>query len=335
MAVPHIRRGDGKLDVLVVRRERKHQLRRLRYDQPALLHLAIDVAPAVKVLRDPETGEHVETVVERAVFLPLRGDAHKRFNDVRLRSELGKERARQRIPIAVSVGAADILGQQVQHLLVFGGRRQQLRVVVHRRGDKGVILSALAVAVFAVDEQPLHPQMADAARVAGQIHSSRDARRTAQTRAQRAELALRELRRLVHEDPVVFLPLILEIVVCAIVAKFDGRAVDEKEHVHRRVVACDLLRDHAAHRQDDALLQFGVFAADDQNAQVRIGERPAEALAHQNVGLAASSRSAVADVAGAGLTKQLLLGVEVPHVDIHRAAGVCHFAVCHFSTSLK
>ena len=51
--------------------------------------------------------------------------------------------------------------------------------------------------------------MPNTAGVAGEVHSLRELVHASQTAAKQAELLLRELRRLVNEDPVVFLSLIL------------------------------------------------------------------------------------------------------------------------------
>ena len=105
-----------------------------------------------------------------------------------LSPELREERTCHGVPVTVAPRPPNILRQQVQHLLVLWGRLQKLGVIIHRGGDEGVILGLFPFPVLPVHEQPLYPQVADAAWVAGQVHPPGELGRAAQARAQRAEL---------------------------------------------------------------------------------------------------------------------------------------------------
>ena len=105
-----------------------------------------------------------------------------------LSPELREKRACHGVPVTVTPRPPYILRQQVQHLLVLRGCLQKLRVIVHRGGDKGVILGLFPLPVFPVHEQPLYPQVADTAGVAGQVHPPGELGCTTQTRAKCAEL---------------------------------------------------------------------------------------------------------------------------------------------------
>ena len=66
--------------------------------------------------------------------------------------ELREERASHGVPVPVTPRPPHILRQQVQHLLVLRGRLQKLGVIVHRGGDKGVILGLFPLPVLPVHE---------------------------------------------------------------------------------------------------------------------------------------------------------------------------------------
>ena len=157
---------------------------------------------------------------------------------MRCRLELRKIVTAERVPVAVSVCIPDVLRERGEHckILLAAVAFHQSRVV----GNKGLNeLIVVGVLVFlgigtvglelTVDEQPLDPTMSNAAGVHRQSELLRYAIDTTQTAAEKPELLLRELRRLVHEYPVKFLTLILvsRLTVALEMPQLNGRAVDE------------------------------------------------------------------------------------------------------------
>ena len=118
---------------------------------------------------------------------------------------------------------------------IFGVKLCKSCVVIDKSGYKGVVLGALALAVFSVDKEPLYPRVSDAPRVAGEIHPFRKIRCPAKTGAQNPKLPLGKLRCLVNENAVVFQPLIFALVRPQM-AEADNRAVYERNCPLRAVV---------------------------------------------------------------------------------------------------
>ena len=80
--------------------------------------------------------------------------------------------------------------------------------------------------------------MTHSAGVAGQVKSLRKLVRTPQTRRQHVEHELRKMRCFVHENDVVFLPLILQDVVVVVqITKFQTRTVRENKYFFRLTVS--------------------------------------------------------------------------------------------------
>lgn len=133
---------------------------------------------------------------------------------------------------------AEILRQRFKlaHIIRVGCK--QHLVVPHAGRNKGIFLRALAALELPVNKQALHPSVANVARVAGVIHPRPEIRfhRSVAGRKE-AHLLLCKMRGLLHADYVVFLPLILVYIVCAVaIAKAQARAVREAEHAFRGVV---------------------------------------------------------------------------------------------------
>ena len=240
--------------------------------------------------------------------------------------KLREEGPGQGVPVAKPPGIAHVVRQQVQHLYILRRRRQQLGVIVHRRVNEGIVLRRFAVPVLPGDEQPFYPKVPDAAGVAGQVHPAGDIRRAAQTRAQGAELALRKLRGLVHENPVIFLALVLVVIARSIMSKLDRGTVGEEKHMHGAVIDRNLLRDQLSHGQNHGLLQLRVFPPHNQNPDSRIGQRTAKGFDSQHVALSAASCPAIAHIPGSGLTKELLFGIQFSQVHGNHPAVVSVFS---------
>ena len=244
------------------------------------------------------------------------------------------------IPIAVAVGRPDVLRQCVQHLDVLRGRFQQLLVVLHRGGDEGVIPSALDALILPCDKQPFHPLMPDAAGVTGQIEVLRNLVDATERRAHGAELILGEVGGLVHENPVVFLALVLRDSRCALqVAELHGGTVGKEQHSHGAVVGGNQVAagppvhrsgvNQFVHGLDDSLLQLRVGTPQNQNLDARILQGPPDAGPDQHVGLAAAPRAAIGRVPGLALYELPLLGIQLPQLQLDFPRGLIRFPPCH------
>ena len=160
--------------------------------------------------------------------------------------EFLEEDASEDVPVTVSVGAADVLGKVFQCLDIFRVRVHQVLVVIHRSGDKHIVLRVLSLLEFSVHEQPLHPAMTGAAWVAGQVNPLRDFVGAADDGVQAPELRLQELRCFVDEQPFVLLALVFALDCGAVarhVAELDLRPVPERDGVLRFVVLVDARRE--------------------------------------------------------------------------------------------
>ena len=285
----------------------------------ALVDLAHDPRAAVLVHADEQRRQHVEAVVQRDVPPPPRRRL-KRLADVVLAVPLGEVLSHEHVPIAVAPRLAQPVGQVVQPPDVFRVLLHQDVVVRHLRGDEHIVLRTLAAAEIAVDEQPLHPRVSRPAGVAGEIHPLGKVVGAAQRRRQRRVLVLGEVRRLVEENGVVLLPLVLVHVALAVaVAEDDQAAVRELEGLVRRLVVRHAAQ-QPAHGADVVLPQLHQRAAQDQNADARVPRRHEDRLVLHAPALAAAPRPAIADIALPRGEKQLLLRLRRRQYDLSRHA---------------
>ena len=198
-------------------------------------------------------------------------------------------------------------------------------VVLHRRRDEGIILRILVllrvVAVLLelpVNEQPLHPPVADAAGVAGEVHPLWKLVHAAQAAAQEVETPLGKLRGLVDENPVIFQAVVLILRgVAAPVSELDGAPVVKGHQVGGGVVGGQRRRHHLHNGPDVVLFQFRVGPTHDEDLDARVGDGPTHSLDAHGMGLAAALGTAVGGVGGSGEIEQLLLLVCFSRVPDH------------------
>ena len=197
------------------------------------------------------------------------------------------------------MGIPDIVREQLQLFDVVGVALHQVLVVPDRGADEDIVIGVFAVLELPVNEEPLHPTVADTAGVTGKVHPLREVVRASDDSRQSTELSFQKLGGLFHEDHIVLLALIAAHNCCAVsrhIAKLDDGAVDEGDAVLGLVVAVDVRRQDAEDGIDDAVLHVGVFAADDKDLDARIIHRQQDGLALSRPALAATSRTTVADV---------------------------------------
>lgn len=231
--------------------------------------------------------------------------------------KLGEIIPAQRIPFAVAVGPAQVLRHGGEHAQVGWRGAQQRRVVLHRGGYKDVVVRVFArlgvVRVgdeVAVDEEALHPAVAHASGVAGDVHALGEVVHSAQQAAQELEAAPGELRRLVEEDPVVLLAVVLQLRgLAGPVAEMDEAAVGEIDGAQGAVVAAKLGVYHLEHGLYVVRLQLRVGAPENEDADAGVVVGAEQGLGAHGPGLAAALRAPVGRVKTAGGEEQLLLGV--------------------------
>ena len=203
-------------------------IRRVLYYQPLMLKRAVAPAAPVLVHCPPEAGEHIKAVVKRAVACPMLR-YFERSRHVPSTQHFGEVVPADAVPVAVTVSAPKLLRHLGQVLQVQGRGLEQEGVVLRLCEDEGIIVRILvlfgvrASLEVPVDEEPLDPGMTYAAGVVRQVHPLRNVVHASQTAAEEVEGALRELRRLVYENPVVFKAVVLvEALFSAPMAELDG-----------------------------------------------------------------------------------------------------------------
>ena len=246
----------------------------------------------------------------------------ERLHDVNGVAQLGEVVAAKRIPVAVTVSPAQVFRHLRQITDV--GRRglHKRRVVLDRRRDEQIVvrififLGVVAVGdILLIDEQPLHPPVADAAGVASDVKPLGYVVDATEQTAEELKRAERELRRLVHENPVVFLTVVLLLgVVARPVAEVNQAAVGKVYRVQRAVVARYPRYNHLYHRLDVVRLQFRISLTHYQDADARIVISAEHGLDPDCPRLAAALRPAVAGIELAGSKELLLLRVRLTGV---------------------
>ena len=200
---------------------------------------------------------------------------------------------------------------------VLGVLLEQDGVVRHAGLYEFVFIRLLSGGELPVDEEPLHPGVAHAARVAREVHALGEIVDAAQAALERLELIFRELRRFVDEYGVVLLPLIPEHVpLRGAVAVPDVRAVREQEPFlvvvpPRNAVELRL------HGQDVVLQELGVCAADYEYVDAGIPAREQHRLLAYGPGFPAAVGAPVGDKPPAGLEEELLPLVEPEAPSLH------------------
>ena len=189
----------------------------------------------------------------------------------------------------------------------------QIGVVVHQTLDEGVVLRPLVFRVDAVYEQPLHPVVADATRIAGEVHPrcERLAHRAADAVAfgQAEVLVVGEVRRFLHPDDLVGLSLVLQHVALRVaVAELDPRAVGEQEVLRALLVHGDAV-EQLAHRQDVVLAQLAERPPQQQDRDPLVAQRQQNQLHTHRPAFAAAPRASVGHIPALRMKKRLLLGI--------------------------
>ena len=213
--------------------------------------------------------------------------------------ELFKIDTAQGIPVAVQVGITDIFGKQFKLLDVVRVAIHQVLVVTDRGSDEDIVVGVFAVLELPVNEEPLHPSVADTAGVTGQVHPLREIVRASDDSRKATELSFQKLGGFFHEYHIVLLTLIAAHDCRAVsrhIAELDDRAVNEGDAVLGLVVAVDVRRQDSEDGVDDAVLHVGVFPADHKDLDAGVIHREEYGLSLGGPALAATSRTAVADV---------------------------------------
>ena len=201
-------------------------------------------------------------------------------------------------------------GQVFERLQVIRVVPEKHRIVGHACRNEHVVLRTLAVAVVAVDEQPLDPRVPHAAGVARIVRARREvAPHRAVAGQEELHLRLGKVRRLLESDHVVLLPLILKHVRLAVaVSELDAAAVRKQECALRR-----LIRHRAGklplQRKNVVLVQFRQRAAQQQEVEPRVTKGKEHELSSHCPRLAASARAAVRHVPRFGKKEPLLLRI--------------------------
>ena len=234
----------------------------------------------------------------------------------------------ERVPVAVPVGPAQALRHGREHPQIARRGLQQRRVVLHRRGDERIVVWVLVLLrVFAVlyvlpvYEQPLDPPVTNPAGVAGDVHPLWYVVHASQQPAEELEGPPCKLRGLVEENPVVLLPVVLQLAGLARpVPEVDDAAVDEIDGVQRAVVGGQLRPEQLYHRLDVVRLQLRIGLAHYQYPDARIVVRAEHGLCAHGPGLAPALGPSVARVELARGEEKLLLWVCLARIPLVNGA---------------
>ena len=211
------------------------------------------------------------------------------------------------VPVAVQMRTPELIGEGLKLPDVVGVGIEQHTVIIDPRRDEKIIAGVFAVTVYAVDEQPLDPCVADVAGVAGIVHPRGyvGARRAVAGREE-AHLLLGKVCGLLEADNGVFLPLILIDVLRAVaVAKLYARAVGKYEYALSGVVACNAVK-LPLHGDKVVFPKLREGPSQEQQVQPGVGKRQQNELSPHRPALASASRAAVCCVPCSGQEEFLL-----------------------------
>ena len=136
----------------------------------------------------------------------------KPFNGMCCQRKLGEVVSADRAPVAVSIRPSKVFRHIRQHTtVVFAALRiEHVNVVLNRGGYEIIIVGILAsFGVIRVNlelpiyKQPLNPSVPHSSGIACKVHSLGNIVRTTKTAAEELKRSLRELCRLIKENPVV------------------------------------------------------------------------------------------------------------------------------------
>ena len=221
LGAPQVRRSQGIPDCLSGRGLFPHGLRRLGHDQARAAKLPVDPDAAVIVDGRPVARQHIQAVVDHPIAGPGVRQCPGRYH-VGLPAKLREILPGKDVPAPVPPRLPKAVRQVVQILQIARIAPHQIRVIRGLGLNEHIVLRALGGAERAVHKQTLDPHVPHAAGVAGQVHALGKVVHAPDAGRQGRKLVLGEVRRLIDEDHVVFLPLILvHVVLAGAVAKHD------------------------------------------------------------------------------------------------------------------
>ena len=245
----------------------------------ASIQLQYAVGNTVCIDSPPAAGEGLCVApVEAAVDLPVVRDL-KWINDmgegsvlVMLRSihKVLKELTLEDIPATMEPRLTQFGRQRLQfgHILRVGLHHGL--VVLHQSLCEAVVLRNLFIIILPCDEQTLDVVVTHAAWVAGVVGSLGQSVGLTHSKVDLLDPLFLELRSLIYEDDIILSALILvQVTVIGTVAKPDGAAIGEGEHLVRLVISRHLTRNHSLQWHDVVVDKLSVCPTHDQDLDAR------------------------------------------------------------------
>lgn len=256
--------------------------------------------------------------------------------------KLAEVSAGQGIPVAVAVGAALVLGQELQLPDVVRICRHQVPIVIYRGGNEAIICRILSGTKAPVQKQPLYPGVAHAPGIAGEVNPLGYGVRAPNAGRQAPEFLLSKIGRLVQKQPIIALPLVFAFhrgPIAGQVAKLDRGAVAKGEHPGGAVVRSGLRRKQAKHGENEGVFHLVKFPADQENLNAGILKRAPGRLVHHGPALSAASGPAVTGVFRP-TEKKGPLGLRVGSAQVNGYGAFFHVSppftfICSISKSKK